>query len=304
MPDFIFIIAIAIAALSIVAAVLLTLRERRRTRKTFDRLEEMLGAAIAGEFKETEYSEEITSRLETKLHDYLESSSISAGNVKLERDKIKTLISDISHQTKTPIANLLLHSELLAESPLDPSQKESLDAISRESEKLRFLIDSLVKLSRLENGILSLNPSEDSVFALMSGVYDEMRAKAERKGLELILEPTSAKAVFDRKWTAEALANIADNAVKYTSSGSIRLSAVEYGMFVCIKVTDTGIGIAEEDIPRIFSRFERLEASRAQEGVGIGLYLAREIVSGEGGYIKVSSLPGKGSEFCIFLKKS
>ena len=300
-----YIIAITIAAaLSVIASVLFTVLEKRKTRKTFDRIEEMLDAAIAGNFKETEYSEEITSRLETKLHDYLESSSISAGNVKLERDKIKTLISDISHQTKTPIANLLLHSELLAESPLDASQKESLDAISRESEKLRFLIDSLVKLSRLENGILSLNPSEDSVYALMSGVYDEMKAKAERKGLDLILEPTSAKAVFDRKWTAEALSNIVDNAVKYTDSGSVMLSAVEYEMFVCIKVTDTGVGIAEPDIPRIFSRFERLEASRLQEGVGIGLYLAREIVSGEGGYIKVSSLPGKGSEFDIFLKKS
>jgi signal transduction histidine kinase len=302
MPDYIIAIAIA-AALSVIASVLFTLFEKRKTRKTFERIEEMLDAAIAGDFKETEYSEEITSRLETKLHDYLESSSISAGNVKLERDKIKTLISDISHQTKTPIANLLLHSELLAESPLDTSQKESLDAISRESEKLRFLIDSLVKLSRLENGILSLNPSEDSVSALMTGVYDEMRAKAERKGLDLILEPTSAKAVFDRKWTAEALSNIVDNAIKYTDSGSVRLSAVEYEMFVCLKVTDTGVGIAEGDIPRIFSRFERLEASRLQEGVGIGLYLAREIVSGEGGYIKVSSLPGKGSEFDIFLKK-
>jgi signal transduction histidine kinase len=302
MPDYIIAITIA-AALSVIASVLFTLFEKRKTRKTFERIEEMLDAAIAGDFKETEYSEEITSRLETKLHDYLESSSISAGNVKLERDKIKTLISDISHQTKTPIANLLLHSELLAESPLDTSQKESLDAISRESEKLRFLIDSLVKLSRLENGILSLNPSEDSVSALMTGVYDEMRAKAERKGLDLILEPTSAKAVFDRKWTAEALSNIVDNAIKYTDSGSVRLSAVEYEMFVCLKVTDTGVGIAEGDIPRIFSRFERLEASRLQEGVGIGLYLAREIVSGEGGYIKVSSLPGKGSEFDIFLKK-
>lgn len=302
MPDYIIAITIA-AALSVIASVLFTLFEKRKTRKTFERIEEMLDAAIAGDFKETEYSEEITSRLETKLHDYLESSSISAGNVKRERDKIKTLISDISHQTKTPIANLLLHSELLAESPLDTSQKESLDAISRESEKLRFLIDSLVKLSRLENGILSLNPSEDSVSALMTGVYDEMRAKAERKGLDLILEPTSAKAVFDRKWTAEALSNIVDNAIKYTDSGSVRLSAVEYEMFVCLKVTDTGVGIAEPDIPRIFSRFERLEASRLQEGVGIGLYLAREIVSEEGGYIKVSSLPGKGSEFDIFLKK-
>ncbi len=303
MPDLIIIVSLSVAAASLVSAVLLTVLQKKKAEKMTDRMEEMLDAAIRGDFKETEYSEDRLSRLETKLHDYLESSAISAGNVKLERDKIKTLISDISHQTKTPIANLMLHSELLAESSLEDSQKESLDAISRESEKLRFLIDSLVKLSRLENGILSLNPSKDSLFPLMSAVYEEMKAKSERKGLDLILESTEATAFFDRKWTAEALTNIVDNAIKYTDSGSVKLSAVEYELFVCIKVTDTGAGIAEEDIPKIFSRFERLESSRQKEGVGIGLYLAREIISGEGGYIQVSSTPGKGSEFSVFLKK-
>ena len=274
-----------------------------RTRKVMARLEEMLNEAMAGVFTEKEFSENRISRIESKFYNYINSSAVSAVAVKNERDKIKTLISDISHQTKTPIANLMLHGELLEESDLTPEQRDSLGAVRRETEKLRFLIDALVKLSRLENGILSLNPAMDSVGELMRSVYEEMRDKAELKGLSLNLEASDARAFFDRKWTAEALTNIVDNAVKYTERGSVSLSATEYEMFVCVKVKDTGAGIAEEDIPKIFARFSRLEETHQKEGVGIGLYLAREIIAGEGGYIKVASVPGKGSEFSVFLRK-
>lgn len=274
-----------------------------RARKVMARLEEMLGEAMTGDFTEKEFSENRISRIESKFYNYINSSAVSAVAVKNERDKIKTLISDISHQTKTPIANLLLHGELLAESELNSEQRDSCGAMLRETEKLRFLIDALVKLSRLENGILSLNPAMDSVGELMRSVYEEMRDKAELKGLSLELEASDARAFFDRKWTAEALTNIVDNAIKYTDGGSVSLSAVEYEMFVCVKVKDTGAGIAEEDIPKIFARFSRLEEAHQKEGVGIGLYLAREIIAGEGGYIKVASVPGKGSEFSAFLRK-
>ncbi len=278
---------------------------RISTGKTLDRVEELIDRAMTGDTFQESFSEDRTSRLETKLTEYLRASGVSALNVKNERDKIKTLIADISHQTKTPIANLVLHGELLKESDLDPEQGECVDAILRESDKLRFLIDALVKLSRLENGILSLDPEKESVSSIVTEVAAEMRGKADKKGLyiktELPGEDISAS--FDRKWTSEALINIVDNAVKYTQSGGITLSVKEFEMFVCISVRDTGIGIAEEDIPRIFGRFNRLESSRNEEGVGIGLYLAREIVKLEGGYMKVSSKPGEGSEFDVFLKK-
>ena len=278
---------------------------RISTGKTLDRVEELIDKAIDGETFQESFSEERTSRLETKLTEYLRASGVSALNVKNERDKIKTLIADISHQTKTPIANLVLHGELLKESDLNPEQEECVDAILRESDKLRFLIDALVKLSRLENGILSLAPAKESISSIVTEVAAEMRGKADKKGLYLKadLPAEDISASFDRKWTAEALINIVDNAVKYTQSGGITLSVKDYEMFACILVKDTGIGIAEEDITKIFGRFNRLESSRNEEGVGIGLYLAREIVRLEGGYMKVSSKPGKGSEFCVFLKK-
>lgn len=273
-----------------------------KNKKILDNVEQMLNQAIKGDFHEKQFTEDRTSKIESKLSDYLQSSALSAENVRKDRDKIKTLIADISHQTKTPVTNLLLHSELLHETELSEEQKESLNAIENEAEKLRFLIDALVKLSRLENGILTIEPKTDEVDRLLKEVDSAMRKKAEAKGLDFSVTGTNAAACFDYKWTVEALCNIVDNAIKYTDRGSISITVSSTDMFACISIKDTGIGIAEEDIPKIFARFGRLQASREKEGVGIGLYLAREIITKDGGYIKVKSKKGEGSEFLVYLK--
>ena len=243
------------------------------------------------------------SALETKFAHYLSAAEASSQNIAQEKDKIKTLIADISHQTKTPIANLLLYSELLMEETMPASAKANVEALYKQSEKLRFLIDSLVKLSRLENGIISLSPQQASLQPLLESVVEQYAAKASGKGLSIYLYDTDISATFDFKWTAEALANIVDNAIKYTEHGTITISTVSYEMFTRIDISDTGSGIPENEQAKIFSRFYRSNAVQEQEGVGIGLYLARQIISGEGGYIKVASVPGKGSTFSIFLPK-
>lgn len=239
-----------------------------------------------------------------ELAHYLSASAMSARNVEREKEKIKTLIADISHQTKTPIANLLLYSELLAEEELTQTAREKLAALHGQTEKLQFLIEALVKLSRLENGIIRLRPEDHAVSYLFERVREQYEAKAQQKGLSLTVQETELHAVFDPEWTAEALANLADNAVKYTKSGEIALSAVAYEMFVRIDVRDTGMGIAEEEQGKIFSRFYRSQsAGESSDGVGIGLYLTREIVSGEGGYLRVQSAVGKGSLFSMYLPR-
>ena len=121
--------------------------------------------------------------------------------------------------------------------------------------------------------------------------------------MSLYLHDTDISATFDSKWTTEALANIVDNAVKYTEHGTITISAVSYEMFARIDISDTGAGISESEQSKIFTRFYRSKNVREQEGVGIGLYLARQIISGESGYIKVASGPRKGSTFSVFLPK-
>ena len=116
--------------------------------------------------------------------------------------------------------------------------------------------------------------------------------------------PLDPVAFFDFKWTLEALANIVENAIKYTPPGGlVTVSTREYEMFVCIDITDNGIGMSEEETAKIFTRFYRSPHVYEEKGVGIGLYLAREIVSKEGGYIKVSSELSKGSVFSVFLPK-
>lgn len=275
----------------------------RRTQKTMNTIEQMLDLAMEGTYSETKFDESRLSALETKFAHYLSSSAISAQNVTIEKDKIKTLISDISHQTKTPIANLLLYSELMAEEELSEDMRSNLNAIRQQTEKLRFLIDSLVKLSRLENGILTLSPQLESVWPMLDEIQGEYASKARGKGIKLQVSATEARAHFDRKWTAEALGNLVDNAIKYTSSGGVTISATEYELFTRIDVTDTGIGIEESEQAKVFSRFYRSESVKEKEGVGIGLYLAREIISSEGGYIKLTSEPGKGSTFSVFLPR-
>lgn len=294
---------IAVILLCFLTAAVIVYWNRRKARKTMEAIEKMLDAAMAGSFSESGFDESKLSALETKFAHYLSAAETSSRNVAQEKDRIKSLIADISHQTKTPIANLLLYSELLMEEDLPPSAKANVDALHNQAEKLRFLIDSLVKLSRLENGILSLSPQPTALQPLLRGIAEQYAAKAAEKGLSLQLHDTDTTATFDMKWTAEALANVVDNAIKYTEHGVITISAVSYEMFARIDISDTGPGIPESERSKIFTRFYRSKNAGKQEGVGIGLYLARQILSGEGGYIKVSSIPGKGSTFSVFLPK-
>jgi signal transduction histidine kinase len=197
----------------------------------------------------------------------------------------------------------MLYSELLLEDELPASARANAETINHQSEKLCFLIDSLVKLSRLENGIIALSPQHTALQPMLQSIVQQYSAKAEEKGLSLEHNSTDIFAIFDPKWTAEALANIVDNAIKYTEYGRITISVESYEMFVRIDISDTGKGISEDEQPKIFTRFYRSKNVQKEEGVGIGLYLAREIISSEGGYIKVSSTPAKGSTFSVFLPK-
>lgn len=289
------------AACLFFAAVVLVF-ERRKTRKTMETLDDMLTAAMNGDFKETTFDESLRSALETRFSHYLSASAISAQNVSQEKDRIKALIGDISHQTKTPIANLLLYTELLQEQKLPLEAEEYTAILHAQAEKLRFLIDALVKLSRLENGMIALHPKREALASMLEQVEQQFTTRAMEKGLTLKVKPTDAVACFDSKWTTEAICNLVDNAIKYTESGSVTISVIPYEMFVRVDVADTGSGIPEEEQTRIFSRFYRSDTNAQQEGVGIGLYLAREILRNEGGYIKVRSKIEKGSVFSVFLQ--
>lgn len=296
---------IVIAAITL-AAVAAVLWSRWQTRRMLRRLDEMLDEAIRGTFTEQDFDESLLSNLETKLAHYLSASAVSAKNLQTEKDKIKTLIADISHQTKTPIANLLLYAQLLEEQPLPEESRACVTALVGQAEKLQSLIEALVKTSRLETGILALHPQAGPLAPMLEEAAAQFAPRAAEKGVTLTLVPVppDAAAVFDPKWTAEAVCNLLDNAVKYTpGGGSVTVQAVVYELFCRINVTDTGPGIPEDEQARIFQRFYRSAAVSQAEGVGIGLYLARQIAEGQGGYIKVFSKAGRGTKFSLYLPR-
>ena len=270
-------------------------------KKVIDRLNQMIDNAVEGKSIEQGFNESRLSALETKLRTFLAMNSSSKTQIAEEKTKINQLISDISHQTKTPLANILLYTQLLAESNCKHDEL-LIQSLTEQTEKLNFLISSLVKTSRLESGIIEVMPRQGNVSKVIEEVMTQALPKAEAKEIHLVYEPCEIGAVFDLKWTVEALFNLVDNAIKYTpQGGSVKISAAAYQMFCRIDVTDTGIGINEHEITKIFSRFYRSQQVSDIEGVGIGLYLAREIIAAQGGYIKASSKIQKGSTFSIFL---
>lgn len=282
-------------------AAALVLWQRRQSRKILENLGKMLEAAMEGNFTEDSFDESLLSALESSFAHYLAASTVSARKVDAEKEKLKTLIGDISHQTKTPIANILLYTQLLKE---QPGNTDCLEALEGQTKKLQSLIDALVKTSRLETGVIALHPEPGELWSVMTSAVSQLRPKAEEKGVRITLEHGKANAVFDPKWTEEALYNLLDNAVKYTPSGGrVSVTAVVYPMFSGVLVQDTGPGIAEEEQPKIFQRFYRGTAHREQEGVGIGLYLVRQIAEGQGGFVKVRSQPGQGSTFSLYLPR-
>lgn len=295
------VVAVFMAVIALAAAVW----NRRRAKRILKNLDRMLDTAMAGTFAEQDFDESLLSAVESKFAHYLAANAVSAQKLQEEKEKIKTLIADISHQTKTPVANILLYTQLLSEQELSPKGRDCAAALEGQVEKLCALVEALVKTSRLEAGILALHPKAGPLAPMLEDAAAQFAPKAAEKGITLTLVPTDASAVFDPKWTGEAVCNLLDNAVKYTPAGGmVAVEVVPYQMFCRINVTDNGPGIPESERAKVFQRFYRSPAAYEMEGVGIGLYLARQIAEGQGGYIKVSSQPGRGSCFSIYLPRS
>lgn len=293
------IVLVIIAAGCVVAACGMALYVNR----LLNNLDNMLEEAISDTYEESRYDESRLSRLEAKLARFLSVSSLSRKRLIQDYDNVAQTVSDLSHQTKTPITNIMMYTELLEETAENEEEKELVRRIAAQADKLNFLIQSLVKISRLENDIVTVNPEVQTVGALLKDLGETYGKKAMKKNISLAAGESDAWACFDYKWTKEALGNIVDNAIKYTPEGGrIRISAKKYELFTVIEVADNGIGISEEEQAKIFLRFYRGVKVSQYDGVGIGLYLARKIISLEGGYIKVVSKPGKGSSFCVYLR--
>lgn len=226
-------------------------------------------------------------------------------NLELQKEKeyLKELVSDLSHQTKTPLANMKLYQELLCDEMHASERTEYLTNMSRQIDKLDFLLQSMVKMSRLETGTIKIQKSKHLIADTLALAIEAVVPYADRKNISIhVTYDETLLLTHDKKWTTEAIFNILDNAVKYTEeNGSISILIKQEEIFTKISIADTGKGIPIERQGAIFNRFYREPEVHGTQGVGIGLYLARKIISMQYGYIKVESEPGKGSIFQIYL---
>ena len=251
-----------------------------------------------------EENELLMSKVQVKLRQLYEVLNKQKEQSVHDKESLEEIISDISHQVKTPMSNIKMYLEILEKRKLPKErQEEFLGLVRLQVDKLDSLMESLVETSQMEVGMITVLPKRQPVIRLVEESVCCMAVRMEKKHMDLHVDcDTDVTACYDLKWTAEALVNVLDNAVKYTEDGGrIEISVLELGFFVKLQVTDSGKGIEEENYTKIFKRFYREPEVCQAEGVGIGLFLAQEILKKQQGYVDVRSTVGKGSSFSLYL---
>ena len=255
------------------------------------------------------YNENLLCRINMISEKAERNMRINMRKIENEKENVKSLVTDISHQLKTPLANVELYNTLLAEEGI--SDEERLEFLETEGiaiEKLKMLIDSLINISRLEADMISIDKKEENLKECIESAISSVKADAAKKNIIIKNEiKEDCILAIDRKWTTEAIFNLLDNAVKYTApNGKIRLSLDNGINYFALNIEDNGIGIDTDEYNDIFKRFyrSRNDIVQNEKGSGVGLYLVRKIMNLQDGNVMVSSEKGKGSTFTLYFSKS
>lgn len=266
------------------------------------------------EIKDGRYDidETLEAKIRNRLYRLYRDLELEYKEAYMEKEAVKKYIADLSHQIKTPMANLFLYNGLLTDEELTPEERrEFLGHTEDELSKMNWLFSELTKVARLEGGAIIVVCEPLSVWDTLIEAVEKIRVQAEHKGIKITVAKTEGEesllrytALHSRKWTVEALVNILENAVKYNrAEGFIIISIEELELYIRILIKDNGPGILKKDYPKIFRRFYRGENVKDEPGAGLGLYLAQLILNREEGYITVSSEYGRGSTFSVYLRK-
>ena len=296
-----------IAVGACVALIITILSCRRYVAGTFNDLDRVLDRILA---KDSSLKRDITedsrmSKLTHKASRIVDLYRSDMAQTKEEKETIQGFISDMSHQMKTPLSSISMYSDLLIEGHLsEEEQQEFLARVKSGTDKLQWMMDSLIKMSRLEVGAIVLLPVMAGIRQTLTDSISGVVALASNKNITIKVTPFEDMLLYhDGKWTREALNNILENAVKYSPpDGTIEVSLERLALYTKIIITDHGPGIEKGDYNLIYKRFYRGTNVKKEEGAGLGLYLAQLILEKQGGYIMVDSKPKVFTSFSVFLQ--
>lgn len=260
------------------------------------------------EYKDDFSEEGIVNIIDNQLAILGKNISNTYDKLENEKESSKALVTDISHQLKTPLASLSMCNSILEDDELTLDEKHEFLAMSNKNiSKLQNLIECLVNISRLEAAMIKLKPVKSSLKDTVIKAYNSAYIKAQNKNIDIILEILKDyQIVHDNKWTEEAIFNVIDNGIKYTEPGGKIIITMEESLnFIKINIEDNGSGIDKKEFNNIFKRFYRGKEHEKKgiEGSGVGLYLTRKIFEDQGGSILVKSKIGSGSKFTLMLPK-
>jgi len=277
-----------------------------RERKTYRSIDQLLDCVLSQEKIEiSDVKEGELSALVHKIHRIQEVLGKQIENAEEEKEQVKSLVSNMSHQIKTPLANLSIYTEILRNQELEEKKKdEAAEKIKKQIDKLDWIIGSLAKMVKLEQDVIVFEAEGLPIRKTILDAIDTVYEKLEKKEITLVSEPYADLLLYhNRKWTVEVLVNLLENAIKYTDrGGKIQIKVHPYEIYTEIQIIDNGCGIHEEEITEICKRFYRSREVEHIEGSGIGLYLSNLILEKEKGYLVVKSVYGKGSCFSVFLQ--
>lgn len=299
------IVVIIIAQIVMVICILIVVWQRKNTRTLIENLTTMIDEATKGTLKSRRSDGSVFSDLEVKMNQYLKICIVRNRRAKEKKDLIKSLIAEVAFQTQAPLANVKMYSDMLLEQEdLSEDNMKIAKRISNQSARLKTMLESLVKISILESGLNSITPKQQNMGGLLYEVKQELEPLAESKKISIQYKRKNIQAVVDYPWTVVAISYILENAIKYSNPESVvKMNIVQYDNYARVDITDNGMGIDYKETDAVFKRFYRGKEAQKQEGLGIGLYLAKHIIQEQCGFIKVSSMVGKGTMFSIFLPK-
>ena len=272
-------------------------------RKAFNNIDDVLDSILNKKRPEGKPGDDRISKLRHKACRIIDMYVADAEEAREEKETVQSFISDMSHQMRTPLAGITMYSELVLSDVSQEEKNEFLQRINKLSGTLQWMVDCLIKMSRLETGLVGLSPQMGLISETVSAAVETVVSHAAKKDIHISVSGLNGIMLYhDQKWTAEAISNVLENAVKYTpAGGSVEIKAEFLSLYSKIMVQDNGIGINKEDYNRIFKRFYRGKNAEAYSGTGLGLYLSRLIMEKQGGYITVESKE-KGAVFSLFLQ--